>query len=32
MAIINVETMKTIDEREGCDTRCAVIRWSNSAV
>ena len=32
MLIISVEIMKTIDEREKCDTRCAVMRWSNSKV
>ena len=32
MPIISVEIMKTIDERERCDTRCVVMRWSNSKV
>ena len=32
MLIISVEIMKTIDERERCDTRCVVMRWSNSEV
>ena len=27
MPIIRVEMMKTIDERERCDTSCAVMRW-----
>ena len=30
MPIITVEVIKSIDERERCDTRCAVMRWSNS--
>ena len=32
MPIISVEIMRTIDERERCDTRCVVMRWSNSEV
>ena len=32
MSIINVDIMKTIDERERCDTRCVVMRWGNSEV
>ena len=32
MPIISVEIMKTIDERERCDTRCVAMRWSNSEV
>ena len=32
MAIIWVETMKIIDEREKCDTKYVVMRWSNSKV
>ena len=32
MPIISVEIMETIDERERCDTRCVVMRWSNSEV
>ena len=32
MPIISVEIMKTIDEREKCDTRYVVMRWSNSEV
>ena len=32
MPIISVETMKTIDERERCDTSFVVMRWSNSKV
>ena len=32
MAIIRVETMKIIDEREKCDTKYVVMRWSNSKV
>ena len=30
MPIISVEIIKIIDERERCDTRCVVIKWSNS--
>ena len=29
MPVISVEI---IDERERCDTRCAVMRWGNSEV
>ena len=32
MLVISIEIMKTIDEREGCDTRCVVMRCSNSSV
>ena len=32
MTIINIEIMKEIVERERCDTKCAVMRWSNSKV
>ena len=32
MPIISVEIVKTIDEREKCDTRCVVMRWSNDKV
>ena len=32
MLVISVEIMKTIDEREVCDTRCVVKRCSNSKV
>ena len=32
MSIISVEILKKIDEREGYDTRCAVMRWSSSEV
>ena len=32
MSIISVEIMKIIDERERCDSRCVVMRWSNSEV
>ena len=32
MSIISVEIMKIIDERERCDTKCVVTRWSNSEV
>ena len=32
MPIISVELMKIIDERQRCDTRCVVMRWSNSEV
>ena len=30
MLIISVDMMKTIDERERCDTKCAIMRWHNS--
>ena len=30
MPIIIVEIMKTIDERERCDRKCVVMRWSDS--
>ena len=29
MAIISVEILKIINERESCDTRCVVMRWSS---
>ena len=32
MSITSVEIMKTIDERERCDTMCVTMRWSNSKV
>ena len=32
MPIISVEITKKIDERERCDTRCVVMRLSNSEV
>ena len=32
MPIMSVEIMKIIDEREMCDTRCVVMKWSNSEV
>ena len=32
MPIISVELMKIIDERQRCDTRCVVMRWSNREV
>ena len=32
MSIISVEIIKTIDERKRCDTRCVVMRQSNSKV
>ena len=32
MPIIRVEIMKIIDERERCDTRCVLMRWSNNEV
>ena len=32
MSIISVEIMKTIDGWERCETRCVVMRWSNSEV
>ena len=30
MPIISVEIMKTTDESERFDTRCVIMRWSNS--
>ena len=30
MLIISVERMNKMDERERRDTRCVVMRWSNS--
>ena len=32
MPLISIEIMKIIDERERCDTRWVVIRWSNIEV
>ena len=32
MPIVSVEILKTIDERERCDTRCDVMRWSSREV
>ena len=32
MPIIRVEIIKTIDERERCDTKCVAMRWSNREV
>ena len=32
MTVITVEIMKTIDERDRCDTRSVVMRSSNSNV
>ena len=32
MPIISLEIMKIIDEKEKCDTKCVVMRWSNSKV
>ena len=32
MSTISIEIMKTADERERCNARCAVIRLSNSKV
>ena len=32
MPLISIEIMKIIDERERCDTRWVVMRWSNSEV
>ena len=32
MPTISAEIVKTIDEREKCDTRCVVMRWSNGKV
>ena len=30
MPIISVEIIKIIDGREKCDTKCLVMRWSDS--
>ena len=30
MPIISVKIMKTIDERERCNTKCVLMRWSSS--
>ena len=30
MPMISVDIIKTIDERERCDTSCVAIRWKNS--
>ena len=32
MSIISADIMELIDERESCDARCVVMRWSNSEV
>ena len=32
MPIISVEIMKKVNVRESYDTRCVVMRWSNSEV
>ena len=32
MPIISEEIMKTIDERERCETMCILMRWNNSQV
>ena len=32
MLIISEEIMTTIDKKERCDTKCFVMRWSNSKV
>ena len=32
MLIISVEIIKIIDQREKCDTKCVIMRWSNSEV
>ena len=32
MPLISIEIMKIIDERERCDTRWVVMRWSNIEV
>ena len=32
MPIISVEIMEIIDESGRCDTRCAVMRWTNNEV
>ena len=32
MPIISIEILKILDKREKCDTRCVVMRWSNSEV
>ena len=29
MPIISIEILKIIDERERCDARCVVMRWSS---
>ena len=30
MLIVSIEIGKIIDETERCDTKCVVMRWSNS--
>ena len=30
MPMISVDIIKTIDEKERCDTKCVAIRWKNS--
>ena len=32
MVVISVEIMKITDQKEKYDTRCVVMRWSNSEV
>ena len=32
MLLISIEITKIVDEKERGDTRCAVMRWSNSGV
>ena len=32
MPTISIEIMETIDERERCDTKCVVMRWSDRKV
>ena len=32
MPIISVEIIKIIDEKERCDIRCTVMRWSKTEV
>ena len=32
MTIFKVEIMNTIDKRERCDTKCALMRWNDSKV
>ena len=32
MLIISVDIMEIIEERKRCDTKCVVMRWSDSQV
>ena len=32
MTVKDAETLKITDEREWCDTRCDLMRWSSSEV